>query len=130
MSETQHKFLAAHWNEINDRQREAVVSTEGPLLVLAGAGSGKTRVLTYRIAHLVYDLFIPLDAVLAMTFSNKAAREMHDRVKVLLQDDSMARLPWISTFHSVCARILRIHGGRLGYKSDYVIYDEADQRSL
>ncbi len=124
------EFLAHHANELNEKQLEAVSHTEGPLLILAGAGSGKTRVLTYRIAHLLYDLYIPLDAVLAMTFSNKAAREMHDRVKALMGDTAPQRLPWISTFHSVCARILRIHGARLGYSPDYVIYDDADQKGL
>ncbi|MDB5037650.1 MAG: ATP-dependent helicase PcrA [Bacteriovoracaceae bacterium] len=123
-------FLETHGSELNERQLAAVSQTEGPVLVLAGAGSGKTRVLTYRIAHLIYDHYIPLDAILAMTFSNKAAREMHERVKHLLGDEGPARLPWISTFHSVCARILRLHGGRLGYTSDFAIYDDADQKSL
>jgi DNA helicase-2/ATP-dependent DNA helicase PcrA len=123
-------FLETHGRELNDRQLKAVSSTEGPLLVLAGAGSGKTRVLTYRIAHLIYDHFIPIDAILAMTFSNKAAREMHDRVKILLGENSPARLPWISTFHSVCARILRLYGGRIGYTNDFAIYDEADQKGV
>ncbi len=99
-------------------------------MVLAGAGSGKTRVLTYRLAHLVYDYQIPLSSVLAMTFSNKAAREMHERVKALLKDDSPLRFPWISTFHSVAARLLRRYGDRLGYGSDFVIYDDADQTQI
>lgn len=123
-------FLDERGRDLNERQLEAVAATEGPLLVLAGAGSGKTRVLTYRIAHLIYDHYIPLDAILAMTFSNKAAREMHDRVKALLGENAPGRLPWISTFHSVCARILRLHGARLGYSSDFVIYDDADQKGL
>jgi DNA helicase-2/ATP-dependent DNA helicase PcrA len=123
-------FLDAHRSELNPAQLDAVSTTDGPVLILAGAGSGKTRVLTYRIAHLVYDHRVPLSAVLAMTFSNKAAREMHDRVKKLLNDDSPLRFPWISTFHSVSARVLRMHGARLGYKADFVIYDEADQLGL
>ncbi len=123
-------FLERASYDLNDKQLEAVVQTEGPLLILAGAGSGKTRVLTYRIAHLIYDHGVDLSAILAMTFSNKAAREMHDRVKVLLGDSSQFRLPWISTFHSVSARILRMYGSRLGYKQDYAIYDESDQLSM
>jgi DNA helicase-2/ATP-dependent DNA helicase PcrA len=123
-------FLEHHGPHLNEAQLSAVAQTDGPLLVLAGAGSGKTRVLTYRIAHLIYDHYIPLDAILAMTFSNKAAREMHDRVKKLLGENSPGRLPWISTFHSVCARILRIYGARLGYTSDFVIYDDPDQKGL
>ena len=114
--------------ELNDKQFEAVKTTEGPVLVLAGAGSGKTRVLTYRIAHLVYDLKVPLPCILAMTFSNKAAREMQERVLKLLGVHQ--QLPWISTFHSVGARLLRRWGERLGYSPDFVIYDEADQLSV
>jgi DNA helicase-2/ATP-dependent DNA helicase PcrA len=123
-------FLEKHARELNERQLEGVKSVDGPVLVLAGAGSGKTRVLTYRIAHLLFDYRVPMPSVLAMTFSNKAAREMHDRVKALLGDSSHARLPWISTFHSVCARLLRNHGNRLGYGSDFVIYDESEQMSM
>lgn len=123
-------FIEQHKDELNQRQLEAVVTTQGPVLVLAGAGSGKTRVLTYRIAHLVYDYETPLHQILAMTFSNKAAREMHDRVKALLGDASGIRFPWISTFHSVCARLLRVNGGRIGLKADYAIYDESDQLSM
>lgn len=123
-------FLEAHMRELNERQLEAVVRTEGPVLVLAGAGSGKTRVLTYRIAHLIFDHEIPVSGILAMTFSNKAAREMHDRIVKLLGADEDYRLPWVSTFHSVCARLLRAHGSRLGYNSDFVIYDESEQESM
>jgi len=123
-------FLETHGNELNERQLEAVKQTEGPVLVLAGAGSGKTRVLTYRIAHLIYDHKVPLDNILAMTFSNKAAREMHDRVKSLIGDESGIRLPWISTFHSVSARLLRMYGKRVGFEQDYVIYDKAEQLGM
>jgi DNA helicase-2/ATP-dependent DNA helicase PcrA len=118
-------FIEYHKDDLNQRQLEAVIQTEGPLLVLAGAGSGKTRVLTYRIAHLVEDYGIPLSSILAMTFSNKAAREMQDRVRKLLKIDQ--NLPWISTFHSVGARLLRRYGERIGLSSDFVIYDESDQ---
>ncbi len=121
-------FLDQARAELNERQFEAVKTTEGPVLVLAGAGSGKTRVLTYRIAYLVYDLRVPLSSILAMTFSNKAAREMQERVLGLL--DLHQQLPWISTFHSVGARLLRRWGERLGYSSDFVIYDESDQMSV
>jgi DNA helicase-2/ATP-dependent DNA helicase PcrA len=121
-------FLDQARAELNERQFEAVKTTEGPVLVLAGAGSGKTRVLTYRIAHLVYDLRVPLSSILAMTFSNKAAREMQERVLGLL--NLHQQLPWISTFHSVGARLLRRWGERLGYSSDFVIYDESDQMSV
>ncbi len=102
----------------------------GPLLVLAGAGSGKTRVLTYRIAFLVKECGFSLQDILAMTFSNKAAREMHSRVKLLLQDESPYRYPWISTFHSVCVRLLRIHGSQIGLDPNFVIYDSKEQLDL
>jgi len=125
-----NSFIEAHGPELNDKQREAVEQVDGPVLVLAGAGSGKTRVLTYRIAHLIYDHHVPLNNILAMTFSNKAAREMHDRVKALIGDESDARLPWVSTFHSSCARLLRRYGDRLGYSTDYVIYDTSEQLGM
>lgn len=121
-------FIEARRDDLNDRQLEAVLKTEGPVLVLAGAGSGKTRVLTYRIAHLVHDHGVPLSNILAMTFSNKAAREMQERVKDLLQIDQA--LPWISTFHSVGARLLRRYGQKIGISSDFVIYDETEQRGM
>jgi DNA helicase-2/ATP-dependent DNA helicase PcrA len=123
-------FLETNGKDLNEQQREAVAHTDGPVLLLAGAGSGKTRVLTYRIAHLIYDHQVPLHQILAMTFSNKAAREMHDRVKKLIGDESEARLPWVSTFHSTCARLLRMYGDRLGYKNDYVIYDSSEQKGM
>lgn len=123
-------FLDAHKSELNPEQLRAVTTLNGPVLVLAGAGSGKTRVLTYRIAHLVRDHGVLLPQILAMTFSNKAAREMHERVKKLLGDDSQIRFPWISTFHSVCARLLRMYGSKLGFSSDFAIYDESEQLSL
>lgn len=123
-------FFEEYSKQLNAAQAEAVAATEGPLLILAGAGSGKTRVLTARIAHLVLDHGVPLSRILAMTFSNKAAREMHDRVKSLLQDDSTIRYPWISTFHSVCVRLLRQYGGRVGLETGFAIYDSSDQMAL
>ncbi len=121
-------FLDQHGNDLNAPQLQAVSSTEGPLLVLAGAGSGKTRVLTYRIAHLVQDKGVPLSAILAMTFSNKAAREMQERVRDLMNFEYA--LPWVSTFHSVGARILRVYGAAVGVKPEFVIYDEGEQSTM
>ena len=110
--------------DLNPTQREAVAATEGPVLVVAGAGSGKTRVLTYRIAHLIRDLSVPPDSILAITFTNKAANEMKERVGLLV--GGMVRSMWVSTFHSSCVRILRREATRLGYRSGFTIYDEAD----
>ncbi len=110
--------------DLNPSQREAVAATEGPVLVVAGAGSGKTRVLTYRIAHLVRDLGVAPGAVLAITFTNKAADEMRDRVTRLV--GGAVRSMWVSTFHSACVRILRREAPRLGYRSGFTIYDSQD----
>ncbi len=114
--------------DLNSSQREAVAATEGPVLVVAGAGSGKTRVLTYRIAHLIRDLRVPPDSILAITFTNKAADEMRARVAALV--GGAVRSMWVSTFHSACVRILRREASRLGYKSGFSIYDEADSLRL
>jgi len=114
--------------ELNSVQRQAVEHPGGPLLVLAGAGSGKTRVLTGRIAHLVRDRNVPAAAILAFTFTNKAAREMRERVESLL-DGAETRV-WLGTFHATCVRILRRHAELLGYPRAFVIYDTDDQRSL
>jgi ATP-dependent DNA helicase UvrD/PcrA len=113
---------------LNPEQREAVVATEGPLLVLAGAGSGKTRVLTQRIAYLIGVCGIAPEGILAVTFTNKAAGEMRDRVEKLLGPDAGA--VWISTFHSVCVRILRRDIGHLGTSRGFAIYDDSDSLSV
>ncbi|MBN2113367.1 MAG: DNA helicase PcrA [Acidimicrobiia bacterium] len=111
---------------LNPAQREAVAATEGPLLVVAGAGSGKTRVLTYRIAHLIRDRGVSPYAVLAITFTNKAADEMKQRVASLV--GGVSRGMWVSTFHSACVRILRRDAPMLGYRSTFSIYDDIDAR--
>jgi DNA helicase-2/ATP-dependent DNA helicase PcrA len=114
--------------DLNPAQREAVLTTEGPVLVIAGAGSGKTRVLTHRIAHLLAAHGVKPNEILAITFTNKAAAEMKDRVARDL--GPIARAIWIMTFHSACGRILRSEAERLGYKSNFTIYDQADQVRL
>jgi DNA helicase-2/ATP-dependent DNA helicase PcrA len=111
-------------NDLNPVQQKAVLETEGPLLVFAGAGSGKTRVLTYRIAYLIQEKRVRPWNIFAVTFTNKAADEMRERVERLL---GSAKGTWISTFHSACARILRQHIDRLGFKRNFVIYDDQDQ---
>jgi DNA helicase II / ATP-dependent DNA helicase PcrA len=115
-------------NLLNREQYEAATTIQGQLLILAGAGSGKTRVLTYRIAHMLQDLAIYPSQILAITFTNKAAQEMRERVRSLVGDevDNM----WISTFHSSCVRILRREIDKLGYKKDFTIYDSYDQKTL
>jgi DNA helicase-2/ATP-dependent DNA helicase PcrA len=112
-------------NDLNPVQQKAVLETEGPLLVFAGAGSGKTRVLTYRIAYLIQEKRVHPWNIFAVTFTNKAADEMRERVERLL--GISARGTWISTFHSACARILRQHIERLGFRRNFVIYDGQDQ---
>jgi DNA helicase-2/ATP-dependent DNA helicase PcrA len=113
------------FNELNPVQQKAVLETEGPLLVFAGAGSGKTRVLTYRIAYLIQVKGVQPWNIFAVTFTNKAADEMRERVERLL--GRSAKGTWISTFHSACARILRRHIEHLGFQRNFVIYDEQDQ---
>ena len=126
--------LPSYLNNLNPQQREAVEAVSGPVLILAGAGSGKTRVITYRIAHLIDGIGVPPDSILAVTFTNKAASEMASRVESLVGGRSLAK-PLISTFHSFCVRLLRRDIGALqvdgkGYRKDFVIYDEADQQNV
>ena len=120
--------MRTYLNDLNDAQRAAVEEFNGPSLVIAGAGSGKTRVLTYRIAHLLSHGIRP-SVILALTFTNKAAGEMKERIGNLVGED-LARNLWMGTFHSIFAKILRMEGERLGYKSNYTIYDSTDSRSL
>ncbi|MFA5845229.1 MAG: DNA helicase PcrA [Coriobacteriia bacterium] len=115
-------------DDLNPAQRDAVLTTEGPLLVLAGAGSGKTRVLTYRIAHLVADLGVSPHAILAITFTNKAAAQMRERLTRLV--GPVSRGMWVMTFHAFCARVMRRDPERLGYGPSFTIYDEADTKRL
>jgi len=110
---------------LNPQQREAVLATEGPTLILAGAGSGKTRVITHRIGHLILEKGVPSEAVLAVTFTNKAAGEMKERTERLL--DGQPLKGWISTFHSLCVRLLRREAAAAGLSRDFVIFDEDDQ---
>jgi ATP-dependent DNA helicase UvrD/PcrA len=114
--------------DLNPAQREAVLATEGPLLVIAGAGSGKTRVLTHRVAHLLATQGVKPNEILAITFTNKAAGEMRERLERML--GHVARAIWILTFHSACGRIFRREAQRLGYRSTFTIYDQADQVRL
>jgi DNA helicase-2/ATP-dependent DNA helicase PcrA len=114
--------------DLNPAQREAVLETEGPLLVIAGAGSGKTRVLTYRVGHLITACGVKPNEILAITFTNKAANEMKERLEDLL--GPTARRLWILTFHAACGRILRREAPRLGYRTNFTIYDQADQIRL
>ena len=115
-------------NHLNDRQKEAVFCTEGPLLILAGAGSGKTRVLMHRIAYLIEERHINPYQIMAITFTNKAAKEMRERVDKLVGLD--AQYVWVMTFHSSCVRILRREIERLNYSNDFSIYDTDDQKTL
>ena len=115
-------------SSLNPEQQEAVLKTEGPLLILAGAGSGKTRVIAHRIAYIVNEQLTEPDRVLAVTFTNKAAGEMRTRVETLLQADCQRM--WISTFHALCARLLRREAPHVGLSRDFVIYDSTDQLTL
>jgi len=110
--------------DLNKDQLEAVTHTEGPVLILAGAGSGKTRVLTYRVAYLIQEKHVPPEEILMLTFTNKAANEMKERIKKLLKSSIV---PFAGTFHSLCVKILRKDGKHIGIPDDFVIYDESDQ---
>ena len=121
---TPDEYLAA----LNPAQRDAVLATEGPVLVVAGAGSGKTRVLTHRVAHLVTSCGAKPNEILAITFTNRAANEMVERLWDLI--GGVVQTMWVMTFHAACGRILRREAGRVGYKSGYSIYDQADQVRL
>src|ERR1700682_5759116 len=118
------QFLEA----LNPEQREAVLHVKGPLLILAGAGSGKTRVITSRIAYLVGDGHAEPHEVLAVTFTNKAAEEMRARIEALLGSDCKGL--WVSTFHALCARLLRREAPAIGLSRDFVIYDSSDQLTV
>jgi len=115
-------------SSLNPEQRDAVLHTDGPLLILAGAGSGKTRVIAHRIAYLVSEGLADPDRILAVTFTNKAAEEMRTRVETLLRVD--CRKMWISTFHALCARLLRREAPQIGLSRDFVIYDSTDQLAV
>src|ERR1700730_18166201 len=112
---------------LNPEQRAAVLAPDGPILILAGAGSGKTRAITYRIAHLLGERNVDPREVLAVTFTNKAAGEMRERVAALIEG---AQVPWVSTFHSAGARILRAEAAAVGYEKNFSILDEGDSMSL
>ena len=115
-------------NILNESQIEAVTTINGPILIMAGAGSGKTRVLTHRYAHLVKHHDVDVEQILAITFTNKAAEEMKSRISRLLNLKISPK--WISTFHSLCVKILRIHGDKIGYKSNFTIYDQSDSNKV
>src|SRR5215510_7708472 len=113
---------------LNPEQQAAVLNTDGALLILAGAGSGKTRVIAHRIAYLVSQGLSEPDRILAVTFTNKAAEEMRARVEALLGVD--CRQMWVSTFHALCARLLRREAPHIGLSRDFVIYDSTDQLTV
>ena len=113
---------------LNDKQKEAVLATEGPCLVIAGAGSGKTKVLTHKIAYLMQEKYVKPWNILAITFTNKAANEMKDRIEKIVGD--AVKDMWMGTFHSICVRILRKFIDRIGYSSSFIIFDTSDQKTL
>ena len=114
--------------ELNPKQKEAVMQTEGPCLVIAGAGSGKTKVLTYKISYLMKEKNVKPWNILAITFTNKAANEMKERVQALVGD--AINDIWLGTFHSICVRILRKFIDRIGFDHSFAIFDSSDQKTL
>src|SRR5690349_15448938 len=119
--------MKEYLDSLNEPQYEGVINTEGPCMLIAGAGSGKTRVLTYRIAQLIHNGVDPFN-IMALTFTNKAAKEMRERIESVVGHD--ARNLWMGTFHSVFARMLRAEAHHLGYPNDFTIYDTDDAKTL
>jgi len=117
------------YSDLNDEQREAVMHNTGPALILAGAGSGKTRVVTYRIVRLIQEMKVSPFRILGVTFTNKAAQEMKDRIANLV-GRAQAREILMGTFHSFCLQILKLHADKLGYQPGFTIYDDSDQKAL
>ncbi len=117
------------YRDLNDEQQQAVIHNAGPALILAGAGSGKTRVITYRILRLIDELKVPPFRILAVTFTNKAAQEMKSRVADLA-GNATAKEIFIGTFHRLCLSILKLHADKLGYQPGFTIYDDSDQKGL
>lgn len=115
------------FDELNERQRQALLETNGPVLILAGAGSGKTKVVTSKIAYLVREKNVSPYNILAITFTNKAANEMKERAENLIGGNLNL---WIGTFHSICVRVLRKYAVTLGYTSNFTIYDTLDSKTL
>lgn len=120
------------FKDLNPAQADAVKTTTGPVLILAGAGSGKTKTLTHRIAYLIGNEAVWPNEILAVTFTNKAAKEMRERLGQLLGQNGSSRsfMPWMGTFHGICVRLLRQDGDAIGIQSNYVIYDEDDRQGL
>ncbi|MGC8757251.1 MAG: UvrD-helicase domain-containing protein, partial [Caldisericaceae bacterium] len=116
--------MSSYLDDLNEQQKEAVLYNDGPLLIFAGAGSGKTKVITYKIAYIIGDVQVLPSRIFAVTFTNKAALEMKERTQKLIGSDINGL--WIGTFHSMCARILRSEIHHLGYKSNFSILDEED----
>ena len=116
-------------SNLNDKQKEAIINPDGPCLVVAGAGSGKTKVLTSRVTHIIKEKKAWPNQILCVTFTNKAAKEMQDRIAKSL-DEKISSLPWLGTFHSVCAKLLRRHAQAVGLTSSFTIIDQDDQIRL
>src|SRR5262249_14712451 len=127
-SPSKHQLMSSILDGLNPAQHEAVTTTEGPLLILAGPGSGKTRVIAHRIAHLIRDCEVAPYQVLAVTFTNKAARELRERVERLL--GSVSGGLTLGTFHAVCSRFLRIDGESINVPRSFVIFDDGDQVAI